>query len=702
MRWPTFAPAPHALRAKLGRVPFADDRSFVGEKLAGVPHAYLDFMLSRYLEKHELEGRRAANLFCFQVEEMFPPRGVGLLTDDDELLRHAEACARQVKQMLGSIAAISTTAILARLQGIAKRQGVQLPKVRTLAAVVHRMTREHWWRRQLRRRLREVEHGAIQAGLVHVRAGVYVSEETFKRFRLQRERVARTLEETDAVNLATGEVRSLADLVGRSVSNPKVRRAEMMTRLRGMERYATAAGLVGMFYTITCPSRMHARLAPSGAPNAKYDATSPNTAQRHLVKLWARIRAALERDGIEYFGLRVAEPHHDATPHWHMLAFVRAGDEPQLTDTLRRYALAADSDEAGAAEHRFALQRIDPAKGGAVAYVAKYVAKNIDGEHVGIDLEGGAPAITTAQRIEAWARTWRIRQFQFFGTPSVVPWRELRRLRVLPEGAEADWSALWAAADAGDWCDYMQQIRAGALDVSPVMELRESASYPGELIERVRGVRLHQADRELQLVTRDGEWVIRWGEGLARSKNGDPWTRVNNCTPSRRQGLTEDRATDFSALIRKLEGQPDFSLAILTGNLANVGQLKQTAVREESRAAIRRALQREASNEDAAISAEHVGQRRAKHSAAAPVLPFPAEQRHGAMAQAIPPHQGAHARHRHGLDGALRRGQERAPQGAPSNVGIESVENRRSPGAPPPGERLATEIGLDADGCREK
>ena len=47
-------------------------------------------------------------------------------------------------------------------------------------------------------------------------------------------------------------------------------------------------------------------------------------------------------------------------------------------------------------------------------------------------------------------------------------------------------------------------------------ELRESVSYPGELIERVRGVRLHQADRELQLITREGEWVIRWGEGLAR------------------------------------------------------------------------------------------------------------------------------------------------------------------------------------------
>jgi len=705
MRWPTYAPVPLRLRASLTRVP-ENERGYVAGKLAGVPPGYLDAMLDRYLQKYELDGQRAANLFCFDVEGMFPPRGIGHMSDDDELLRLADAITRQVKQMLGSIAATSSTAIRARLEGIARRHGVRMPKVSTLGAVIARMTREHWWRKQLRRRLSEVEHGAIQAGLVHVRAGVYVSNEAFRRFRLQRERVARTLEETDAVNLTTGQVLPLADLIAHSVSNPKVRRAEMMTRLRGMERYATGDGLIGMFYTFTCPSRMHARLAPSGAPNPKYDATSPEAAQRYMVRLWAKVRAALDRRGVGYFGLRVAEPHHDATPHWHMLLFVRAGDETQLTETLRSYALQVDGDEAGAAEHRFKVERIDPGKGGAVAYVAKYVAKNIDGEHVGQDTESGTPATQAAQRIEAWARLHRIRQFQFFGTPSVIPWRELRRLRVLPEGTEGDWSALWTAADAGEWCDYMQAIRAGALDVAPVMESRESMSYPGELVDRVRGVRLRQAGRQLELRTRDDQWELRRRQPVKAVYKLGPWTRVNNCTVQRAQALTRKRPTDFSALRRGLKGGRDLSLASLGRNLRAVDTIPVSSVSEETRRELRRAIKEVSTNERAGIPLHLRAEHRIEH-------PAPASSRHRDRAQressSLAPEnetdlRASSADSAPGLAQLHRGGAERiqhAARGEPSATAhAEEVENRRSSGPSSTDERLAT--GLESNGCRER
>src|SRR5258708_37045437 len=108
-------------------------------------------MLERYLQKFELEGLRAANLFSHDVADMFPPHGVGLLIDDDELLRYAEACARQAKQTLGSIAATSAASVLARRQGIAKRPSVRMPNERKLASVGHPVTQALLWRRQVGR-----------------------------------------------------------------------------------------------------------------------------------------------------------------------------------------------------------------------------------------------------------------------------------------------------------------------------------------------------------------------------------------------------------------------------------------------------------------------------------------------------------------------------------------------------------------------
>ncbi len=105
-----------------------------------------------------------------------------------------------------------------------------------------------------------------------------------------------------------------------------------------------------------------------------------------------------------------------------------------LQATLLHYALEDSGDEPGAAEHRCDFVLIDKAKGCATAYIAKYVSKNIDGEHVGNDLEG-KPAIESAKRVEAWCATWGIRQFQSVGCPPVSVWRELRRIPSLPSDA---------------------------------------------------------------------------------------------------------------------------------------------------------------------------------------------------------------------------------------------------------------------------
>lgn len=75
--------------------------------------------------------------------------------------------------------------------------------------------------------------------------------------------------------------------------------------------------------------------------------------------------------------MRGVEPHHDATPHWHLLVYVNAEDKEEVIRLFKSKALELDGDEFGAKKHRCRVDEIDPAKGSAVSYIAKYIAKNI-------------------------------------------------------------------------------------------------------------------------------------------------------------------------------------------------------------------------------------------------------------------------------------------------------------------------------------
>ncbi len=388
---------------------------------------------------------------------------------------------------------------------------------RSIAGALRRVVCERWWRRVLRRVHAVAVEGTARAlGLVHKRAGCYVSNDGAARRQGQNVRNLAALESVHAIN-EQGQAYTLAELAAKGPANRAIRRHELMTRIAGFELIAKDCGHLAYFVTVTCPSRMHAWRSKPGSkhqtePNPKHDGTTPDAAQAYLTKQWARFRAAADRAGLALYGFRIAEPNHDGTPHWHALLFfppvASVSGRPAnrvAVRLLRRYFLRNDSpDERGARKHRVAVERIDWTRGSAAGYVAKYVAKNIDGMHVEKDLYGN-DALTSSQRVEAWAATWRVRQFQQIGGAPVGVWRELRRLH--PEQA----SAAAGVALAIDACN--------AASVPPGVHTEQDAQQTAahgwaSYLELQGGARVRRRDQRLRVLFEQTGEIGRYGEPM--------------------------------------------------------------------------------------------------------------------------------------------------------------------------------------------
>ncbi|MGG7448800.1 replication endonuclease [Kosakonia oryzendophytica] len=423
--------------------------------------------------------------------------------------------------------------------------------IRQAFSAVARLINDEWWINQLKaQRMRWHEALLIAAGEVNKDRSPYASKSAIRDVHARRLANLEYLKSCDLENKVTGERIDLISKVMGSISNPEIRRMELMNTIAGIERYAAGEGDVGMFITLTAPSKYHpTRQVGKGQDKTVQlnhgwndEAYTPKDGQRYLCRIWSLMRTAFKDNDLQVYGMRVVEPHHDGTPHWHMMLFCKRHQRQDITEIMRRYALKEDGDEPGAKRNRFQAKHLN--KGGAAGYIAKYIAKNIDGYALDgeLDNDTGKPLKDTASAVTAWASTWRIPQFKPIGLPTMGAYRELRKLpRGVSVADEFDErvEAVRAAADNGDFDLYIAaqggaNIPRDSQTVRVARNVTDEVNAYEEDIERVVGIYAPHLGARHVHVTRSSDWrivpkLLAVEPLTLKSGIAAPRSPVNNC-----------------------------------------------------------------------------------------------------------------------------------------------------------------------------
>lgn len=533
---------------------------WLAERLGLLPARWAAHVGAEHNRRGGLDSSEA-NQWALGVTE--EGRGRVQLSASDEDLRAAAVTAAGDCQALAQFAALrgpeASAGMMARQCGL---WGVEAPKIADcggagLMPAIRRMCCKRWWLRRLRRAHgRRCDGAAIRAGVVRRGMWPYASQDAVERRGEQKRRNARALENAVIECRDSGESLPLAEVVAGSIANPEVKRSELMVRIKGCDAIAAGDGLACEFWTLTAPSRFHAykstggKKSGSAVPNSNYDGSTPKEAQGYISSVWARARAAWKRRGLNVYGLRTAEPHHDGCPHWHLICYGTARDVRFARRLLRVYALRESPNESGARKHRFVVLKAKQGRYGA-AYAAKYISKNINGEGMGKagDGEAGKPVSDSVRRVDAWAATWGIRQFQFFGCPSVSIWRVMRKMRGPVGVAGSMIERARSAADDSDFAEFWRCSLRGGLAL--IYRAADRLTVYGDAAA-ARVVGVMEGARRALLPVKD--WVIHWrgkegqgagvdplaglaelwgiGQGLGPGGVAFdlPWSCVNNCT----------------------------------------------------------------------------------------------------------------------------------------------------------------------------
>lgn len=379
-------------------------------------------------------------------------------------------------------------------------------------------------RKLLRMRKQYIEHAQVTLGNVGGNKGQsrYVSRLTLSNFKQKMRESQEFMEKMVVISHETMQEYNLAEVAERTTANLENRRVELVVRSRGDEERAIDMGFEGVFITWTLPSKYHRK-------SRKWNGCTVKEAHQNLMEQWKLARAHFAKVDLPWFGLRVAEPHKDGTPHLHAFVYCPAERKQELMSICAKIARSEDSDELTSKQKRkarFHAKPCDPAKGSATGYIIKYISKNINGAHMP---EGDADNLAVSVR--AWASAWGIKQFSQSGSPSVGLWRQLRRADKSAVAVDKDLMELHEHADKSRWKEFCLNIGDARLAYEAQL------NQYGETTKRVIGFRwldylIETCSERFSIVAKSDveAWKSERSE-LNQRGGASSWSTENKCNP---------------------------------------------------------------------------------------------------------------------------------------------------------------------------
>jgi hypothetical protein len=430
-------------------------------------------------------------------------RVASIIKSDGQIANYIDFNRSEIKQLSISLAECDFEPI-EQIKRAEALLGTSIPGT-TVESQYARTRSVQFWRRALTVRVTQArEQFFLRLGMLGKQRELYASDfgvdARDSQMRVQEKwmrdtvLVSASLHDSKCKPVNHKEIR-LADIA----KGPKERFAKIYSFVKAMDLLSIEQNLSAAMLTITLEPEWHPN-PWNGTEN--WNGKSPREAHKTFCERWQAVQRDLHRIGIRLSGLRVAEPHRDACPHYHIWLLYRPEHETKILLAIMDYFPLKLKVRSPTAEKPYAedviyetredfaarvcrpclgrrdgaqveFSKIDREKSKAASYVTKYLmetllTKNDDNSEdmlpnsSGNDEDNNSPEKTNetpkqdnkpskskhAPRVNAFRSIWGIKRGQLFGVAKcLTAWDELRRMNYAPENAVL--RNLWSIARGG-------------------------------------------------------------------------------------------------------------------------------------------------------------------------------------------------------------------------------------------------------------